>query len=154
MPVTVRLRPHGIMLFALLLRDDSIWPICFFGGNTGWHGCLPTVILKWMYVCTSMYVCMYKGCPSWNCPWDRASNWAWGRGPSKVGPMSQPRGTIDTPSRMLIHTNTHVHFLNQLYSRQLRVTCILMYRGAKSHRARMSLDGAVGAVRVLLLLPP
>ena len=32
---------------------------------------------------TSMYVFNYRGCPSWNCPWNRASNWAWGRGPSK-----------------------------------------------------------------------
>ena len=33
-------------------------------------------------------VSMYRGCPSWNCPWNRASNSAH----QKVGSMSQPRG--------------------------------------------------------------
>ena len=46
---------------------------------------------------------------------------------NKVGPMSQPRGTIDTASRALDHTHAfNMHFLSQLYSRQLRVTCVLM----------------------------
>ena len=54
-----------------------------------------------------------------------------GEGPNdKVGPMSQPRGTIDTASRTLICTNVEVRFLNQLYSRQLRVTCTLQAVGA------------------------
>ena len=48
-------------------------------------------------------------------------------GPRLVGPMSQPRGTIDTVSRTLDHTYAlNERFLNQLYSRQLRVSCILM----------------------------
>ena len=33
------------------------------------------------------------------CPWKGASNWAWGRGQSKVGPMSQPHSTINIASR-------------------------------------------------------
>ena len=47
---------------------------------------------------------------------------------NKVGLMSQPRGTIDTTSRALDHTplTLNAHFRNQLYSRQLRVSCILM----------------------------
>ena len=52
-----------------------------------------------------------------------------GEGPiGEEGPMSQPRGYhrsrvthADSNSR------TTVHFLCQLYSRQLRVTCILIY---------------------------
>ena len=47
----------------------------------------------------------------------------------KVGPMSQPGGT-------LIRTHAKMRFPNQLYSWQLRVTCILICRGAVSHRAR------------------
>ena len=44
-----------------------------------------------------------------------------------VGPMSRPRGTIDTTSHTLDHTCAlNVHFLNQLYSGQLRVSCFLM----------------------------
>ena len=49
--------------------------------------------------------------------------------------MSQPRSTIDTASRMLIRTHTFKRFPNQLYPRQLRVTCILICRGAVTHRA-------------------
>ena len=54
------------------------------------------------------------------CPWDRALNWAWGWGPSKVGPMSRPRGTIETVSRMLDHASTLVCAVcSQLYSGKL-----------------------------------
>ena len=50
-----------------------------------------------MYVC--MYVCMYRGRPSWICPWDRAFQLGQGEGPIRiVGPISQPRGIIDTAS--------------------------------------------------------
>ena len=46
---------------------------------------------------------------------------------NKVGPMSQPCGTIDTASLTLYYTHAlNVCFVNQLYSRQLRVFCILM----------------------------
>ena len=46
----------------------------------------------------------------------------------KVCPMSQHRNTIDTASRTLYHTDAlTVHFLKQLYSRQLRVSCDLMW---------------------------
>ena len=57
-----------------------------------------------------------------------------------VGPMSQTRSTIDTASRMLNRTNIQVCFLRQLYSRQLRVTCILIYRGAVSHQVRIVVE--------------
>ena len=53
----------------------------------------------------SNYVCMYRGRPLWKCPW------GWGFQPDLgegsigvVGPMFQPRGTINTVSRMLVHT--------------------------------------------------
>ena len=58
------------------------------------------------------------------------------RGKSKVGPISQPCGTVDIASHTLIRTNAYMCFPNQLYSRQLRVTCTLIYRGAVSHQAR------------------
>ena len=59
-------------------------------------------------------VCMYRGCPSWNCPWNWAVQLGLGEGPiNKVDPMSQPHSTIDTMLRMLAHTCT-------LYSGQLR----------------------------------
>ena len=76
-----------------------------------------------------MYVCMYRGRPSWNCPWNRAIQLGLGEGlVGIVGPISQPRGTIDTASRTLVHTRAlNVRFLNQLYSRQLRVSCVLMW---------------------------
>ena len=51
-----------------------------------------------------------------------------------VGPISQPRGTIDTASLTLIHTRAIMHILNQLYSRKLRVTCFLINRGEESHQ--------------------
>ena len=52
-------------------------------------------------------VCMYRGHPSWRCPWDRVFQLGLGEGPiGIVGPMSQPRGTIDTASRTLVHTCT------------------------------------------------
>ena len=76
---------------------------------------------------THMYVCMYRGRPSWRCPWDRAFQLGQGEGPiGIVGPISQPRGAIDTASLMLDHIYTlNVRFLIQLYSRQLRVSCVL-----------------------------
>ena len=79
-----------------------------------------------MYVC--MYVCMYIGRPSWRYPWDRAFQLGQGEGPiGLVGPISQPRGTINTASLTLDHTYAlNVRFLNQLYFRQLWVSCILM----------------------------
>ena len=52
-----------------------------------------------MYFCSIPYVCMYRGHPSWRCPWDRAFQLAQGEGPiGFLGPISQPRGTIDTAS--------------------------------------------------------
>ena len=77
-----------------------------------------------------MYVCVYRGCPLWIAH-GRGVQLGLGRGPSKVGPMSQPRG-MHTDS----YSRTTLPFMCQLYSRQLRVTCILIYRGAVSHRAR------------------
>ena len=49
---------------------------------------------------------MYRGRLSWKCPWNRALQLDLGEGPIRiVGPMSQPRGTIDTASLMLDHTH-------------------------------------------------
>ena len=59
-----------------------------------------------------------------------------GEGPiGIVGPMSQPRG--NHWSLMLSRTSgAQWRFPSQLYSGQLRVTCILICRGAVSHRSR------------------
>ena len=49
-----------------------------------------------------MYVCMYRGCPLWNFPLLWAVQLGLGEGPVGImGPMSQPRGTIDTATRTL-----------------------------------------------------
>ena len=46
---------------------------------------------------------------------------------NKVGPMSQPRGTINTASCTLAHIYAlNLRFLSQLYSRQLTVSFVLM----------------------------
>ena len=73
---------------------------------------------------------------TWRCPWKRAVQ---GEGPiGLMGPISQPRGTIDTVSRTLLHTNTLLCvFCSIFYSWQLRAICILICRGAVSHRARI-----------------
>ena len=67
---------------------------------------------------------MYRDCPSWKCPWKRAVQLGQGEGLiGIVGPMSQPRGTIDTGSLALNHTHAfNMRFLRQFYSGQLRVT--------------------------------
>ena len=58
----------------------------------------------WLALLT--YACMYRGSPLWRCPRDRAFQLGLGEGPiGLVGPISQPRGTIDTASRTLGHTN-------------------------------------------------
>ena len=64
---------------------------------------------------STMYVCMYRGRPSWRCPWDPAFQLGQGEGPiGPVGPISQPRGT-DTASLTLDRTHTiNVRFLSQL----------------------------------------
>ena len=69
-----------------------------------------------------MYVCMYRGRPSWRCPWDRAFQLGQGEGPiGIVGPISQPRNIIDTMSHTLQLTNTLLCvFRGNFYSRQLR----------------------------------
>ena len=59
-----------------------------------------------------------------------------GRGPSKVGPISQTHSTISTASLTLVHTHADVRFLNEFYSRQLRVICILISRGSVIHWGR------------------
>ena len=54
-----------------------------------------------------------------------------------VGPISQPRGyQWSRVTHAGMYSHTIVCFPYQLYSRQLRVTCILIYIGAVSHRAR------------------
>ena len=63
------------------------------------------------------------------------SNWPIGI----VGPISQPRGTIDTASLTLTHTCTLVcAFCSQLYSGQLRVSWDRMQEETGSHQARTS----------------
>ena len=53
-----------------------------------------------------MYVCMYRGRPSWNCPWEGAIQLSQGEGPiGIVGPISQPRCTNDTASLTLERTS-------------------------------------------------
>ena len=52
-----------------------------------------------------------------------------------VGPMSQPRDIIDATSLTLYRTKAlMMSVLIQLYSRELRETCILMYGGTELHR--------------------
>ena len=73
---------------------------------------------------------MLKGCPSWKCPWYGHSNWAkGGEGPiGLVGPISQPRGTIDTTSLTLGHTYgfplhaPHVHSIEQKLGVSISIT--------------------------------
>ena len=57
------------------------------------------------YILLPMYACMFRGCPLWNCPWKGAIQLGQGEGPiGLVGPLSQPRGTIDTASLTLNRT--------------------------------------------------
>ena len=72
---------------------------------------------------------MYRGRPLWRCPWDRAFQLGQRKGPIMiVGPMTQPRGIIDTASLTLYHTHAfNMRFLKQLYSRQLRVASTLIF---------------------------
>ena len=52
-----------------------------------------------------MSICMYRGRPSWRCPWDQVFQLGQGEGPiGLVGPISQPCGTIDTASLTMDHT--------------------------------------------------
>ena len=75
----------------------------------------------------SLYVCMYRGYPLWNCPLLRAVQLGQGEGPIRiVGPMSQPHGYHGS---CVTHAGSYLYtwcaFCNQLYSRQLGVTCFL-----------------------------
>ena len=83
-----------------------------------------------------MYVCMFKSCPLCSAHWKGVSKWVRGRAPLKVGPLSQPRGTINTAQCTGSYSHTHVCFLSQLYSLQLGVSCFLMFRGAVTHQAQ------------------
>ena len=62
-----------------------------------------------------------------------------GEGPIKSGPNVP---TARYHRYRVTHTGsylcTYVRFLSRLYSRQLRVSCFLMFRGARTHRARYS----------------
>ena len=68
---------------------------------------------KGMYIC-SMYVFIESAlCGIANCY--VRSNWAQRRDSEILGPMSQPRGNIDTASRTPDHTCAlNMRFLNQL----------------------------------------
>ena len=57
---------------------------------------------------TQWHVCMYRWLPFVECPWDRVSNWVWGRGPSKVGPMSQHRGYLRS---RVTHDGSYSHLM-------------------------------------------
>ena len=62
-----------------------------------------------------------------------------GEGPIKSGSnVPTPRYHQYRVTHAGSYSRTHVRFLNQLYSRQLRVSCFLMFRGAVTHRARTS----------------
>ena len=62
----------------------------------------PALFSSWAWALGSRAkhdVCMYRGRLMWRCPWDRAFQLGRGEGPiGIVGPISQPRGTIDTAS--------------------------------------------------------
>ena len=66
------------------------------------------------------YVCICIEVTFRGVPMELGINWAWVRGPSKVGPMSQPRSTINAASRTLDQTHACMRFLSQLYSRHDR----------------------------------
>ena len=51
-----------------------------------------------------MCVCMYRGCPSWRCSWDRAFQLGLGEGPfGLVGPISQPLARRHSRWIILMH---------------------------------------------------
>ena len=75
-----------------------------------------------------LYVCMYRGRPLWNCPWNWAIQLGQGEGPIElVGPIFQPRGYHWS---RVMHAGSSLHteyaFCGQLYFGQLRVTRFLM----------------------------
>ena len=88
------------------------------------------------------HVCMYRGLPSWiangkGCPAGPGGEAHQKR--VQCAYVSQPRWyhrSRVTHAGSYLRTHTVVRFLCQLYSRQLRVACTLIYRGAVSHRAR------------------
>ena len=59
-----------------------------------------------------------------------------GEGPIKSGSNVPTPRVPSVPRHTDSYSRTTMSFMCQLYSRQLRVTCILIYRGAVSHRAR------------------
>ena len=95
------------LLAYLLIRQDSYrscsYQKSFFDYLWQWLG-LKNSALKYLFIINR--ICMYRGCPLWNCPWDRAFQLDLGDGPiNKVSPMSQACGAIDTASRTVIHTH-------------------------------------------------
>ena len=75
------------------------------GGDT--NPCPNTANVKVrVLLLTCMYVCIRRGRPSWNCPWEGAIQLGQGEGPiGIVGPISQPRGTNGTASLTLERTS-------------------------------------------------
>ena len=58
------------------------------------------------FLITEWYVCMYRGRPSCSCPRDWVFQLGQGEGTIGImGPISQPRGTVDTASLTLYHTH-------------------------------------------------
>ena len=91
-----------------ILEVMMLLPVCFF--NAWAKRPAPSWLLKILdagkgcntkhFVC--MYLCMYRGRPSWRCPWDWAFQLGQGEGPiGIVVRISQPRGIIDTASLKL-----------------------------------------------------
>ena len=77
---------------------------------------------------------MYRGCPSWRCPWDRAFQLGQGEGPiGLVGLKSQPRGTNGTASLTL--TLSVRSELTLLWA--AKGDLCTHVGGTESHRARM-----------------
>ena len=98
-------------------------------------------VIEHLTLFNATYVCMYRGRSLWNYPWNWAIQLGLGEGPIGImGPMSQPRGYHwSRVTHADMYSHTIMWFPYQLYSRQLRVTCILIFRGAVSHRARASM---------------
>ena len=86
------------------------------------------------------HVCMYRGRPSWSCPWNRAIQLGQGEGPiGIVGPMSNHTApSVQCHLRWFILTQVCVFWINFTLGSYQRVICFLMCRGAESHQAYLS----------------
>ena len=113
--------------------DSSREIFCRFGAMLGATKKFKTVLwvawrrwVFWNFI--QMYVCVCRGCPLWNAH-GKGRPIGPGVGTDQVGPMSQPCGY--RWSRVM-HAGSYLRtssaFCSQLYSGQLRVTCILILK--------------------------